>query len=198
MFRYPDSPGSTIGRAALDELPSDYIAELKMDGWRCVIEKTAAHAYRFTTRHKKPCPVSAETRLAVRDALRSLPVGSLVDAEWIARRPAAREEAIWFFDLLQWGGVELYSQPADYRLNALRDNAPAALIVPTSTGNYAEFFDSLAERGDAEGVVLKRAGSKYIGSYRGCATNPAWVRCKWRAGEDGRTSLVKVPLLCTR
>lgn len=189
-WRYPDSPGSTIGRSALDDLPAGYIAELKMDGWRCVIEKTAAEAYRFTTRHKKPCPVGADTRLLVRDALRGLPVGSIVDSEWMARRPAARDEAIWFFDLLQWGGVELYGLSAAERLDALRQHVAPAHIVPTSTGNYAEFFDALAKRGDAEGVVLKRGGSKYIGSYRECATNPAWVRCRWRSGEDGMTSLI--------
>jgi len=192
-WRYPDAPGSTIGREALDDVPGGYIAELKLDGWRCQIEKTGAEAYRFTTRHKKPCPVSAETRLYVREALRGLPVGSIVDSEWLARRPAARDEAIWFFDLLQWGGVELYSQPATERLDALRRYVTPERIVPTSTGNYAEFFDALAERGDAEGVVLKRGSSKYIGSYRECASNPGWIRCKWRAGEDGRTALIRIP-----
>jgi ATP-dependent DNA ligase len=119
-------------------------------------------------------------------------VGSIVDSEWLARRPAARDEAIWFFDLLQWGGVELYSQPATERLDALRRYVTPERIVPTSTGNYAEFFDALAERGDAEGVVLKRGSSKYIGSYRECASNPGWIRCKWRMGETGTTEIKNV------
>ena len=41
MFRYPDKPSSQLARAGLADLPKLYIAELKLDGWRCVIESRA-------------------------------------------------------------------------------------------------------------------------------------------------------------
>ena len=189
-WRYPDKPAAQIGRDALDDLPGNYVAELKMDGWRVVIEQTAG-GLTFTTRHKKPCPVSAGLRAKLTGELAGLPVGSIVDGEWLARRPAAREESLWLFDIMRHGSIDLYASDTLARLDVLYDSVPGWLIVPHSLSTYADFFDIMHdERADAEGIVLKRADARYIGSYRECANNAAWLKCKWRAGEDGQTQIV--------
>jgi ATP-dependent DNA ligase len=54
---------------------------------------------------------------------------------------------------------------------------------------YSTFFDAMQDRPEAEGIVLKRRDARYIGSYRSSALNPGWVKCKWRAGEDGMTTI---------
>ena len=190
MFRYPDKPSSQLARAGLADLPKLYIAELKLDGWRCVIERTIA-GLTFTSRHNKPIPISdalADELLWVAD-LAKLPEGTLLDAEWLARRPAARHESLWIFDIMQFGEAPFWGRSTQERLKLLRCIVPGEIVAPTAGGDYADFFDAMQDRGDAEGIVLKRRDARYIGSFRGSALNPGWLKCKWRGGEDGRTAI---------
>lgn len=190
MFRYPDSPSVQMGRAALDKMPRDYFAQLKMDGWRCVVERSH-DGLKFTSRHNKPIPISSTLREHVQFLMlkHGIPVGTVFDCEWLARRPAARDEALWFFDVMQIGDQPLWSQPTRERFSALQSLMPAEWIVPCVRAGYEPFFDSIMDRGDAEGIVLKHKDAKYIGSVRQCALNPGWMKCKHRGGESGETIL---------
>ena len=187
MFRYPDKPLGNMAAPGLADLPEVYIAQLKFDGWRCVIERTAA-GLSFTSRHNKPLPVSGDLARDWAEILAHAPIGMIIDGEWLARRPGWRSEALWVFDLMQhrqplWG-VSLRE-----RLALLQSVVPLDRIAPMAVSDYAGFYDAMRPRGDGEGIVLKRADSRYIGSFRQSATNPAWVRCKWRGGEDGCTAI---------
>ncbi len=89
---------------------------------------------------------------------------------------------------MELGGRALWRLPVRERVKILRDTVPAELIVPMAEDDYGAFFDAHKHRPDAEGIVLKRLDSHYIGSLRGkSADNRAWTRCKWRLGEDGLT-----------
>jgi ATP-dependent DNA ligase len=189
MFRYPDKPIHQIARERLDDVPGDYFAQLKMDGWRCVVE-VATNGLVFTSRHNKPIPISRELSNEVAAMLRMLPVGTVLDGEWVARRPACRDEALWLFDMMQHGSTGLWQVPAIERVRTLHKYVPSDIIAPGVDREYGEFFDNMIERVDAEGVVLKRCDSRYIGSFKSSALNPAWLKCKWRAGEDGMTEIV--------
>jgi ATP-dependent DNA ligase len=190
MFRYPDKPVAQLARHGLCGLPETYIAELKLDGWRCVIERTAG-GLSFTSRHNKPIPLTAELEAELEEMLFHMPAGTILDAEWLARRPSCRSESLWLFDIMQLGSLALWNQTTAERLSMLQAIAPAGLIAPHTNGDYAAFFDAMSERADAEGIVLKRRDATYIGSYRESANNPGWLKCKWRAGEDGLTAITK-------
>ena len=204
-WRYPDSPSAEIHRDGLAKLPPAYMAQLKMDGWRCVIEfgdDSAAplpphrNHVTFTSRHGKPIPISLALELRFLEAATNAKImpGTILDAEWLSRRPAAREEALWVFDVMQLGDEPLWHRNTVDRFDILQKIVPSEWIVPYSIVSgpipYQVFFDFMKRnRPDAEGIVLKRLDAKYIGSVRECALNPGWLRCKWRAGEDGRTEI---------
>ena len=186
-FRFPDSPvPGNLSPQALSDLPELYIAQLKLDGWRCVISREH-NRLDFISRHGKPIPISRRLTCDLATALAQLPEGTLLDCEWLARRPACRDEALWVFDIMQHGELPLWGLSTSERLEALRKVVPAELIPPMAETDYPQFFDSIRSRADAEGIVLKRRDARYIGSFRQCAQNPGWLRCKWRAGEDGQT-----------
>jgi ATP-dependent DNA ligase len=204
MFRYPDKPGSEISRAALADLSAGYMAELKRDGFRMWVEKVEmrdhSRRYTYTSRDNNPLAVSGVMQLNFTANLDSLPVGTLLDCEWCGRRPGDRTESITVFDILKFGDSPLWQLRADQRFDILRMNLPAEHIVPmafvdheiVTCCSYQNFFDMMREQyPEAEGIVLKRRDSTYIGSPRACADNPAWVKCKWRAGEDGCTVIEK-------
>jgi ATP-dependent DNA ligase len=199
-WRYPDKPKHTLSRAALVAgmfAEGDFLAEAKADGWRCLIE-VAPQGVTYTSRENKPLPVSIDVRepleAALFEALRPfVKHGTLLDAEWIARRPGARDtacgEQLVIFDLLRIGEGEYFGESVRGRWQGLQALAPLApWIVPATFGDYLGTFDRWQQEIPwAEGIVLKRLDSHYIGSARECALNPGWSRVKWRAGEDGCT-----------
>jgi ATP-dependent DNA ligase len=190
MFRYPDKPSAQLDRVGLDDLPEIYLAQLKLDGWRCVVLRTAT-GLTFTSRHNKPIPVSCHVEGEIGDALAHLPVGTVLDGEWLARRPACRDESLWLFDIMQYGDTALWGEGTEWRYSLLRSLVPHEMVAPAAGTEYGEFYDAHEGRPDGEGIVLKKTNAKYIGSFRDSALNPGWLKAKWRAGEDGLTSLVR-------
>lgn len=188
MFRFPDKPCRQIKFAALAALSGDYIAELKLDGWRCLVHKLPS-GLTFTSRHRRPIPISDSLAECMSDRLVGLPVGTLVDGEWLGRR-AGVPEGLVLFDLLQFGELPLFNQSTAERLDLLREVVPADLLPPTADGDYEGFFTDMMVRPEAEGIVLKRRAARYIGSTQESALNPGWFKCKWRGGLSGRVQLV--------
>jgi len=84
-FLYPCKPTSLAQDdphfEVLDRDP-DWIAELKLNGWRCLIEKTDK-AMLLWTRHRKLIHDPVEH---LREPLQHLPIGTLLDGELIAYR----------------------------------------------------------------------------------------------------------------
>lgn len=195
MFRYPDKPNGHIARSMLPELRGDWLTTLKMDGWRCLIS-IDDYVVTYTSRNNKPLPVPSELRAAIEPGLLAH-AGSkaVIDAEWLERRPGARDQGMWLFDLLELGSASYYTIGAAQRFERLVDVlGPTGLVVPYTRMDPCAFFDAYAPGGpqhmpEAEGIVLKRADSPYLGNVRKSVDNPAWTRCKWRAGEDGLTAI---------
>jgi len=193
---FPDAPGSTMHRAGLTaRIEAHYFATLKWDGWRCLTIRTP-DGVSFQSKTGKTLPVSPECAARVAPYLMPLPVGTILDGEWQGRRPAFRQEALWVFDAIAIplddgpaGAHDVRGLGAWERFERASRLVPA-LITPHAESDFAGFFDYHKSRPDAEGIVLKRRTSIYIGSVSTCATNSAWIRCKWRAGESGESPIV--------
>jgi hypothetical protein len=172
-----------------------YFATLKMDGWRALIRVTEIGPFVYLSRENKPLPVTRPVAEPFEAVVRAsgFPVGSLLDGEWVSRRPAAREEALWVFDLLEHGDSDFRTTPALERFFELHGRLAGEYVTPAALADFGAFYDASTHRLDAEGIVLKRRDSTHIGSYTKCALNPAWMKCKWRGGEDGRTQLGRTP-----
>ena len=187
IARYPDTPVQS-SELVLPTLPEgQWIAQMKYDGWRCLVEVRPDRHLLFTTRHDKPCPVSDALRRELIGALGRLPAGTVLDGEWMCRRAGVTHERLWLFDVLRLDRDDWQlPRPAADRFALLRELVPADLVVPWATGGYAAFFEQTKGDPATEGVVLKHVASSYLGSTRECRTNPMWLKVKWRAGGDGQ------------
>lgn len=186
MFRFPDKPATEISADKIASMPEDYLCQLKYDGWRTVVSLMAGGCT-FTSREKNRIPISDNLAVQVNHALRKLPSNTLLDAEWLKRRPSFNVENLVIFDVMILGGVPMWTQPAADRFARLRELVDENWLPTSTNGDYLAFWERYVGRPDCEGVVFKRRDSAYIGSVRACANNPAWIKCKWRHGEDGLT-----------
>lgn len=199
LRRWPDKPGITMpaqGLATVNQR-GEYLAQPKVDGWRTVIEITPRMPHRasFTSRHNKPIPITDEMRLRFEEFVErvGVPVGTLFDSEWVARRPAHRDELLVIFDVMQIGDEPLWGVGFEERYRRLRELVPNTSdadewLVATCEDHLALWETLRREHATwAEGIVLKRRDSIYIGRREKSADNPAWIRCKWRMGESGTT-----------
>lgn len=204
-FRFPDKPATQVHREAIVPGAFDgYFATLKMNGWRTLITVTESGPFVYTSRENRPIPISPECRDRFESDLRALdvPPGTVFDAEWVCRRPGAREEAVWLFDILRLGDLEYRLKPAMFRFQLLQNclgfsrtgdrwgDHAALYVVPAKelSADFGPFYDRHKHRTDAEGIVLKQNYSPWIGSLRACAPNPGWVKCKWLEGDSGTSA----------
>ena len=189
MFRYPDKPlMSSLG--ALDSLvEGEWLAELKYDGWRALVRWDGKDVT-LTSRHKKPLPATAGLLAQLRDefARHHRLQSVLLDGEWMGRRDGQNESLV-LFDALEINGKPCWGLRADERFTLLLG---LHLHIPTAVfddRNYRELFLWSKVEPGCEGIVLKRKDSRLIGSVRGSADNPNWLKIKWRDGFDGQTRI---------
>lgn len=200
MMLFPDKPGLTLAPQGLNAIRGEWLAQPKPDGWRCLV-LIGHDDVRYISRAHKPLPVSQELREQWdAELIATFGADTLLDAEWLQRRPSARTERLWVFDLLAATGYTTRQMSAIERWEMLeRTLGPGhGLLLPTVlTATQVEretFWNDIRPGGPRhdpayEGMVLKDVESRYIGSVRACAANPRWIRVKWRGGADGQTEL---------
>jgi ATP-dependent DNA ligase len=178
LTRFPDSPIMS-NPAALSQLrDGEWCCQLKMNGWRCVLE-LADHGPTFTSRHNRPLPIAKPIEYAIAELLYDCaPAGSIFDCEWMSSRREDQPESLIIFDVLRHGLDWVTTAPLLDRFLLLHDLVPHQLIVGHTWTHYAEFFEASKALPAVEGIVLKRRGSRYIGSARGCADNSSWLKVR--------------------
>lgn len=184
LSRWPDAPILSTPAIFATLEPGNWLAEEKLDGWRTIVHRTP-RGFTFTTRHNKVCPLSRELSAQLEQALSHLPVGSMLDSEWLCRRAGLGNEKLVFFDMLSLGSQWQGGNGALARFELLKTLVPSELIVGHTLTDYAAFFERTKLDPLTEGVVLKRCDSRYIGSTRGSVDNPGWVKVRYRAGAAG-------------
>jgi ATP-dependent DNA ligase len=191
LTRYPDSPVMS-GPDILPTLADgDYLVQYKVDGWRCVAERQPDGRWTFTSRHDKALPVTSVLRRRVEPLLEHLPPGTMLDGEYLGRRPpVVGEEQFIAFDVMRHGAEWHTRKGAGERFRLLMELVPDELIVGHDFGDYPAFFESAKQLPTAEGIVLKHVASPYIGSVRKCAENRQWLKIRHRGGASNETPLV--------
>lgn len=187
--------------AECEAQPGQWRAELKQDGYRLHLEFAAEGLTAWSRRWKKH-PVSKEL-LAMVERL-SLPVGTILDGEWLARRTVGTEVMIlWDVMVLggEWLGTKTYAERLMIRDSLgipnvwdrikpeelLKQPEPVLTVTHHVEQGFEKYFEFSKTLPWAEGVVLKRLDSKLIGSAKERKENPGWIKVKWRCGSDGHT-----------
>jgi DNA ligase 1 len=182
--------------SALEPPIGDYIYQMKLDGFRCLLSYTKGHGVTLYTRHNNPCTIQfPELQI-------DLPVDSLIfDGEMVVlidgkpcfesvmkRFLTRKDQAIknlsnqlpanyGAFDILFMNGQPLNNSPLTKRIEILNDlNLPSPMFVCPSHDNGNELFAAVKSM-EMEGVVSKKKDSRWIPNTR----SKAWIKSKaWR------------------
>jgi len=183
-YLYPCNPNRLQHDSPLfDEMDKDigWIAERKMNGWRCLAFKDKDRLYLMTkhkTLIKDPLP-------DLRDNLcKIMPGDTMLDGELIDKRTSGIKKTYYLFDALKISGEDItgwsWSKRRE-RLEGLVDTARRAelilLSVPVEVGKKNLYYQAIGEEG-CEGIVMKKKDSKYLASKTSCQDNPFWIKVK--------------------
>jgi ATP-dependent DNA ligase len=158
-----------------------WIAEVKKNGWRCLVVKDAG-SVTLWTRHKTTINEPLDE---IREALASLPDGTMLDGELIfTRRVKGIPDALYLFDALYLKGERLTSLPLSKRKGILtliyRDYLVSPMIELAEMVRIGkrELYCRSIEGDVNEGIVMKHLGSPYPASDAKCMDNPHWLKVK--------------------
>lgn len=152
---------------------TDWIAERKKNGWRCLAIVNEEGLKLWTRRHTIIPDLLPQTR----SYLSKLPVGTIIDGELMEKRTKDIKDQYYAFDILYYAGQPLMSLSWKVRRNYLEHtDLEVGLSVPTALGKTL-LYDQAISEGD-EGIVLKNINSKYIIDLKTCPHNPYWIKAK--------------------
>lgn len=132
----------------------------------------------------------------------NLSEGTILNGEWEKLRRADQPERFSVFDILTSGlksngrfayligvpHVERYQMMSDF----IGHDKSVLKISPLALEGFRKFYDNAKRDEHNEGVVLKMRSSNLILDPRKSAKNPRWLKVKWRAGDDGLTSVERI------
>lgn len=190
-FRFPDIPAREIHPSFIDQMKEgEWIAQIKWDGWRAVVEKDCGH-FIYRSRSGKPIVLPDKVRVPFEEHVKAAFRGNVtLDCELTGKRREGDADGIFILDLLHYNLLDIRSLPFIERLATLAAYTKASYEDPYFTPwtglDFRGFLDyHKAHYPLAEGLVFKTCDSKYIGSTVKAAKNPGWVKCKWRVGQAG-------------
>jgi len=203
-IRSPDKPHRTSQDSLIEfDQEDDYIATVKYDGYRCIIDWDGETVGFFSrrgidaggpTRHK----VCDELAEAVKVFLieNAVPANTRLDSEWLAKRTIGPEQ-IFIFGVQYWGGQWLGREIETVRwelVSRLNYNQQYVNLAENTRHLYSEFFQKMMKEDTqqseknwkVEGIVLKHVNSKLLGNLKTSKLNPRWYKVKWRDGASGK------------
>lgn len=196
-WRHADKP-IRMPQDQLDKMDDgNYIATLKYDGYRCLIDWDGENL-QFRSRRDlekggpSDHPVSDELRSEVKQFFleNEIPAGTRLDAEWLARRTDGPEN-LRIFGIYYLNNTWVGKDPEAIRfaqVKAWKYNQPHVQMVDYVETGFKDFFEQhRIYSPEAEGIVLKHKTSSLVGNRKMCKLNDLWFKIKWRDGSDGKS-----------
>lgn len=181
-YYYPPKPYETNSESDyFKKLENDYnwIAELKKNGWRCLVyrdeELTLWTRYATIIKDKLP---------EVRERLMTLPLGTILDGELLfTRRIKGQPDGLYIFDIVQTHYELVVNRKLYQRkqlLDALMEDIKGGSIEVSEWHRKGkrQLYELACQMPDSEGIVLKHLESTYPISTKSCQDYPKWVKVK--------------------
>jgi len=181
----------------LDKTESNlWLASKKVDGYRALVDFSTDKGQAWSRRGKKEGgpslhPICSELEEALQQFKidNDIGFGTRFDCEWTGRREANKDqpERLFIFGIYFWKTVSFIHQPEQTRwdyVSKLKYNGLIKL-VDCVDHDYVKLYEESKADMSYEGIVLKEKNSKLIADPLACKNNPLWLKCKWRAGDDG-------------
>jgi len=181
-YLYPCVPNRLqADNPRLESIDKDplWIAERKMNGWRCLVIRQETGEPVLWTRHKTlidfPVP---EVR---HDLAEMIPPCSIIDGEILEQRTKELKGIFYAFDILLANDRLLtgrtWTERRKHLEQLVRPTEAIMLSEPICVGKKRLYEIGIQEPG-CEGIVLKNVKSLYTAGFRECLTNPLWIKVK--------------------
>lgn len=159
---------------------TNWVAEVKKNGWRMLIRKDVAGDFALWTRHKtiecSPLPL-------LRAALPSLnmPCDSILDAELMEHRGKTKE-VLMIWGAFRLGGVWQHKVPYKEIMWKVSSIVPKQSLTLTSPEFVFEkkrdFYERIIKLEENEGLVLKNVNEPVPFSFTSCPNIRTWIKVK--------------------
>lgn len=177
-----------------------WLATIKVDGYRALVDFSTAKGLAWSRRGKKEGgpslhPICEELAEAIQQFKidNDIGLGTRLDCEWTGRRESNKDqpERLFVFGIYFWNTISFIHQSEETRwvnVAKLKYNNLVKL-VDCADCDYVKLYEASKTNMSYEGIVLKDRNSKLIADPLTCKNNPLWLKCKWRAGDDGLSIL---------
>lgn len=174
----------------------EYIATTKVDGHRAILDFSDEILVFSRRDAAKGGPYIHPVSQPILDAIslfkieNNLPDGTRLDAEWTGRRALSLgREKLYVFGIYFLGDKYLGRKKESYRFDLVKSLKynNEIILVDSVTENYVDLYCRSKLDPIYEGIVLKGKDSILNGDCSKCTDNPFWLKCRWRAGDDGST-----------
>lgn len=155
----------------------EWVAELKKNGWRCLVYKSGNNLTLYTRHHtiiNDPLP-------EIREYFLQVPGNFIVDGELIEKRTKHFKGLFYAFDILYKNNTLLVNMPLVLRREMLDELLPShgSIVTPTWViENKLELYNSTINSEVDEGIVVKKLDSKYKISSTSCQPYSLWLKIK--------------------
>jgi ATP-dependent DNA ligase len=166
-----------------------FVAEIKKNGWRCLVEKDGPVT--LWTRHHTLIEAKSgitKTLTDIKATLNRLPELTILDSEiLLTNRVKGMPSGLYLFDILVYKGELLFTKPLIQRKVILESvyreflisNPVIELAVPVQIGKRMLYEQAIADpTGISEGIVIKALTSPYVFGINKSLDNPFWIKCK--------------------
>jgi len=171
---------------SFDELDNNtnWIAEVKKNGWRCMVHITPDNKLELWTRHKtlelSPLPILRKKIMALQ-----LPPDTILDGELLEHRGTTKET--WMgWGMFRWQGQWLNAVPYKeilWRMSFMPTNDVHIIRPDFVLEGKKKFYEEVLKQGaENEGIVIKRLDAPVPFSFTNCAITRSWLKVKPFAG----------------
>ena len=201
MQRHPDNPMAIdvdFMQRIDKEKPGTWIAQPKLDGWRR-LAFFDGKTWEIRAKHNDgPAAKAWPPHLQASWMEVPWPAGVGLDMEWVGpqRSSSYGSDSIWVFDLIQhkaWLGGLGFEQRyamltqmwAKIQPIIVERNLPIHITPCYRNPGLGNFYLQQLQDPMSEGIVIRRADSKLVGSFKSPADNPLWFKLKFKKAPTG-------------
>lgn len=159
----------------------DWIAEVKKNGWRCLIYRGVGNEIHLMTRHKT---LVKEPMVELKQfMLHNLPENTILDGELIHYRTKNDKQRYYLFDVIMSDGQLVNNLSLFERRPLLEKLIGRELPNCLELSRWVRLgkknlYEQSITNDLNEGVVLKKLNSVYPLSDKKCLDNPFWIKVK--------------------
>lgn len=158
---------------------TDWIGEVKKNGWRCEAYRDNNKLTLWTRRHT----IITDTLPTLRiELFNMIPEMTIIDGELLEKRTKKVKELFYAFDILVYRNVPVFKYPWHERrllLEHVIKPIPGLIELsdPVTMNKKSLYYNNIGTD-DVEGIVLKKVDSPHMIGLKDCVDNPWWLKVK--------------------